>query len=295
MLTTILNFKNDIMQHSNTVNDWSSFYAAVVQEKKAANFSLNLEISSHWNNYLHASLISAYMQLTDYDLVNWQDYISGSDNVSTLLNSRKPNEGKVLELFVIHSINQVFDFGSNRLNIHAYCANNSSNPTFLTDDLSDQNVLSPEDNTRIIENLKVVMKLRGQPQKTVWGDNDIIVALTHNNTIQQFCIISCKTSLRERVYQSIFWSMHSRMEGVGKHVFVTIDKGDSKGKSEIGNRKENNDSKKSRDVLESTMDRVYVLRNSTDVNRSQVVKDFSFLKRDLMNWAKDITGTWVII
>ena len=84
--------------------------------------------------------------------------------------------------------------------------------------------------------------------------------------------------------------MHSRMEGVGKHVFVTTDKGDGSGNSEIGSRTLNK-AKKSRDVLESTMDRVYVLRNSTDVNRSQVVKDFSFLQRDLMNWAKDIAGT----
>jgi hypothetical protein len=133
------------------------------------------------------------------------------------------------------------------------------------------------------------MKLRGQPQKSVWGDNDIIVTLTHNSTIQQYCIISCKTSLRERVYQSIFWSMHSRMEGIGKHVFVTTDKGAS-GNSEIGSRNSDNMAKKSRDVLESTMDRVYVLRNREEVNRSQVIKDFSFLQKDLINWAEDIAG-----
>ena len=133
------------------------------------------------------------------------------------------------------------------------------------------------------------MKLRGQPQKTVWGDNDIIVTLTHNGIIQQFCIISCKTSLRERVYQSIFWSMHSRIEGVGKHVFITIDKGAS-GNSEIGNRALDNNAKKSRDVLESTMDRVYVLRNNIEVNRSQVIKDLIFLQKDLIKWAEDLAG-----
>lgn len=133
------------------------------------------------------------------------------------------------------------------------------------------------------------MKLRGKPRKEIWGDNDVIVVLRHNNILQQFCIISCKTSLRERVYQSIFWATHSRIEGIGKHVFVTIDKGAS-GNSEIGNRAANNDARKSRDVLESTMDRVYVLRNSTEVNRSQVIKDFAYLQTDLIRWSEDIVG-----
>lgn len=288
MLKEILDFKDAVMAHSSTITNWKSFYTVLVQEQGSTNFSLNSN-EAHWNNYLHASLISAYMQLTIFDLVNWQKYIANSTNVSSLLNSRTPNEGQVLELFVIHSINKVFNFGANNLNIHAYRANDSSNPTSLTDDLHNPNALSIQDNSRIIENLKVVMKLRGQPQKKVWGDNDIIVTLTHNGIIQQFCIISCKTSLRERVYQSIFWSMHSRIEGVGKHVFVTIDKGAS-GNSEIGNRALDNNAKKSRDVLESTMDRVYVLRNNIEVNRSQVIKDLIFLQKDLINWAEDLAG-----
>jgi hypothetical protein len=288
MLDDILDFKNSLMGHSSTICNWNTFYTALVLEQNSTNFTLNSD-QAHWNNYLHASLISAYMQLTSFDLVNWQKYISESVNLSTLLGCRNPNEGQVLELFVIHSINKVFVFGTNNLNIHAYRANDSSNPTFLSDDGHNPNVLSAQDNSRIIENLKVVMKLRGQPQKAVWGDNDIIVTLTQNSTIQQFCIISCKTSLRERVYQSIFWSMHSRMEGVGKHVFITTDKGAS-GNSEIGNRTVNNSAKKSRDVLESTMDRVYVLRNSNEVNRSQVIKDFTFLQKDLINWSNDIAG-----
>ncbi|WP_405414500.1 BsaWI family type II restriction enzyme [Maribacter sp. Asnod1-A12] len=290
MLDDILDFKNGIMNRSNSIIDWNTFYAALLQEQISTSFSLNSD-EPHWNNYFHATLVSAYMQLTNFDLVNWQKYILESATFSSLLGCRNPNEGEVLELFVVHSINKVFAFGTNNLNIHAYRANHSSNPTYLSDDGHTQNVLSAEDNSRIIENLKVVMKLRGQPQKAIWGDNDIIVTLTHNSIVQQFCIISCKTSLRERVYQSIFWSMHSRMEGVGKHVFVTTDKGAS-GNSEIGNRGANNNAKKSRDVLESTMDRVYVLRNSSEVNRSQVIKDFSFLQQDLINWAKDIAGSY---
>ena len=57
-----------------------------------------------------------------------------------------------------------------------------------------------------------------------------------------------------------------------------------------GNRALDNNAKKSRDVLESTMDRVYVLRNNIEVNRSQVIKDLIFLQKDLINWAEDLAG-----
>ena len=92
------------------------------------------------------------------------------------------------------------------------------------------------------------------------------------------------------VYQSVFWSMHSRLQGVGKHVFITTDKG-ANGKSEIGIRKADNSAKKSRDVLESTMDRVYVLRNAQEVNRSEIIKGFLYLEKDLISWAHEISGT----
>ena len=288
MLIQIIATKTDfIRDHGSNVIDISSF----ISELSIFTSTRTIDVSSlnpYWNNYFHSVLIAAFFDSTQISLERWNDYFNNSTRITQILNLSYPNEGEVLELFVMHSINHAFSFNSN-LNIKALKANNSRNPTYLTDDSNNPNLLTAAENERIIDNLKVVMKLRGLPTKKIWGDNDIIVVLKHNNINQQFCIISCKTSLRERVYQSIFWATHSRLEGTGKHVFVTTDKGAS-GNSEIGNRDANNNAKKSRDVLESTMDRVYVLRNNNEVERAQVIKDFLHLNLDLDRWASDIAG-----
>lgn len=289
MLNEILEFKGKLLSKLYGSNPSIERFIESIRE---CNETLNLNFSNsspHWKNYLHATLISSYQILTSYDLLKWNEYFQNIEDIKEIFHSANPSESDVLELFVLHTINHVFNFSDSSLGILALKANNSSNPTFLADDSNKRNFLNTAENNRLIENLKIGMKLRGLPVKKIWGDNDIIVVMKYRDVLQQFCIISCKTSLRERVYQSIFWSMHSRLEGIGKHVFVTIDKGNSS-KSEIGLRRENNTANKSRDVLESTMDRVYVLRNSQQVNRSQVIKDFSFLENDLKNWAKDIAG-----
>jgi len=261
---------------------------------ESLNSSFNLVISeteSHWRNYIHAALISLYLKLTAYDLNRWNEYIGIKDSISNIFNFRNSREDRILELFVLHTINKVFDFEDNDFEIIALYPNNSSNPSYLTDDSNESDYLTLAENQKLLNNLKISMKIRGMSKKEIWGDNDIIVVLRFNNTIQQFCIISCKTSLRERVYQSVFWSMHSRLEGIGKHVFITLDKGNS-GMSEIGNRDNENNARKTRDVLESTMDRVYVMRNEISVNRSQVIKDFNWLNKDLILWANEFTGSF---
>lgn len=288
MKSHILIFKSTFLSsRSANIQDINGFVVELIAHHAATPIQIGTD--AHWNNYFHACMVSAFQECLGYDLENWNSYFDESRRISSQLGIARPNEGQVLELFVIHTINHVFDFGSNNLNIVALKSNDSKNPTYLTDDSNDPNFLTPEENRRIINNLKVVVKMRGNSDKRVWGDNDIIVTLSLNGLRQQYCIISCKTSLRERVYQSIFWAMHSRLEGVGKHVFVTTDKGAS-GRSEIGNRNTQNEAKKSRDVLESTMDRVYVLRRQQEVNRSQVIKDFTYLKSDLERWALDIGG-----
>jgi hypothetical protein len=289
MLVRILELKNKIISDSSgSVTDIGDFISLLESSNNIIGLSLTGS-APIWKNYTHAVLISSFQILTNYDLVNWNQYFGEIDKICSIIKSDNPRESDVLELFVLHSINYVFNFGQNTLQIKAYRANDNKNPTYFTDDSNSPTVLNSDENINLLNNIKVAMKLRGLKEKKIWGDNDIVVTLNFNSIVQQFCIISCKTSLRERVYQSIFWSMHSRLEGIGKHVFVTVDKGIS-GKSEIGLRKPDNSANKSRDVLESTMDRVYVLRNSTDVNRSQVIKDFTFLETDLKTWAKDIAG-----
>ncbi|MBE0392557.1 BsaWI family type II restriction enzyme [Flavobacterium sp. PL002] len=288
MLNNILGFKEEVIESCKNVDiNINEFINIIGQTQQTRN--LLFDNQAYWKKYLHATLISAYQILTEYDLQRWNEYFNNISEIEIIFNISANNESDILELFVLHSINKVFNFKHNSLSIKAFRSNNNSNPTRLLCDNNKADTLTELENETIISNLKIGMKLRGLPKKEIWGDNDVIVTLRLNENLQQFCIISCKTSLRERVYQSIFWSMHSRLEGIGKHVFVTPDKGQN-GNSEIGNRKDDNSAKKSRDVLESTMDRVYVLRNNAEVGRSQVIKDFMDLEKDLLNWANDIAG-----
>ncbi len=279
---------NFLLAHRHTINNIITFESSL-----NTFFSTNAKLrttDTYWNSYIHAAFLSSYLEIVGYDLINWNNYVQNSSSIKAAIGlSSNFTESDILEYFVMHSINKVFKYPSNGIVITALRSNDNRSPSYLTDDSNTPTILNPAENKLLIENLKIVMKLRGLPRKEIWGDNDIIVVLRHKGVLQQFCIISCKTSLRERVYQSIFWATHSRLEGIGKHVFITIDKGAS-GTSEIGNRAANNNAKKTRDVLESTMDRVYVLRNSNEVNRSQVIKDFSYLENDLIRWSEDIVG-----
>jgi hypothetical protein len=289
MLDDILKIKSILKNEFEGITPTIEEYYEKIEELDRV-FLLNLSSKSHWRVYIHSSLISLYLELKGYDLVYWNEYFSKIDRISRFFGFSPPREGDILESFVLHTVNKVFDFKDDEYEIVALKANDSKNPVYLTDDTSNPNLLSNEVNQRLIGNLKIVMRIRGVPRKEIWGDNDVIIVLKFQGVIQQFCIVSCKTSLRERVYQSVFWSMHSRLEGIGKHVFFTLDKGQS-GSTEIGSRSGNNSAKKSRDVLESTMDRVYVLRTQSEVSRSQVIKDFSHFRIDLLDWAKEITGT----
>lgn len=241
--------------------------------------------------YLHAALLSAFFELTEYSLHNWNQYFIHFEDITRILKVKKTGtEGNILELLVLHTINQVFKINSNKRKVRAYIPNSDNNPSYLLDDSFHPTILDLEDNERLINNLTVKMKIRGEKSEEIWGDNDVVVCVEDEHSIQQFCIISCKVSLRERVYQSLFWSLHSRLEGAGRHVFITVDKGSSDGKSEIGSRSAGKKVRKTRNVLESTMDRVYVFRGQDEVSRSPVIKDFKDLKWDLKNWSKDFTG-----
>lgn len=292
MLDNILAFKKLLLQSAKgRIINIESFIS--ILENSCSNFDLTVFSNSTDREirYIHAVLISAFFELTEYSFQNWKQYFFHFKNISKSLEIKETGtEGNILELLVLHTINHVFKINTDIYKVKAYIANSDSNPTHLLDDNFNLNILSSENNKRLINNLTVKMKIRGEDSEEVWGDNDVIVCVEDNSLIQQFCIISCKVSLRERVYQSLFWSLHSRLEGTGRHVFITVDKG-SGGKSEIGSRVPGNKVKKTRNVLESTMDRVYVFRGQDEVNRSSVIKDFEDLKWDLINWSKDFTGT----
>lgn len=252
--------------------------------------------------YLYASIMSLFLERNGYDLKHWdyfftEVYVDLIKNGFPTLTKELPKkientsgQSRILELFVGHSINRVFNLNKN--NIFALYAD-SKKPTTLFDDTGKPFFPAEFSDTeqKILKKIKITMKIRGSEEKKVWGDNDVVV-ITYPEDIKEaeaFCLISCKTSSRERAYQSIFWATHSRIEGIGKHIFVTLDKGDSNGNSEIGNRSDDA-SRKLRNALESTMERVYVFRNSKEVERSAVIKDFDYLKKDLLRWKDDFLG-----
>lgn len=236
-------------------------------------------------NYFITILISFYMEKNNYDLKKWNEYVEKvHEKIITNYQFKiKLSEGELLEILVLHNINKVFKIPK----VAALRANSSNNPTSLLDDCK-ETLFSDEKNKIAISKLKTTVKLRGEEEEKIWGDNDILI-WAWTDDIEKgdiITIISCKTSLRERVYQSLFWAFHTRVEGYTKHSFITLDKGAS-GKSEIGTK---NKPLKGRLAIESVMDRVYVFRDSNEAERSYIIKDFEYLKTDIDRWYKDFFG-----
>ncbi|MDA1917810.1 BsaWI family type II restriction enzyme [Bacillus cereus group sp. BcHK140] len=299
-VNNIINFKNILLAKYNTYgqdNTKTQYYLNLLNSTDILNSipdltSCEKKNERYLNSYFHVCLLSVFMEKEGHSLENWSKY--ANEIVPTLITNEiygtylsKFTESDIFELFILHTINNTF----NLTNIKALTTNSASNPTKFYDDYMNE-ILPPATTKKIIEKVQVTMKIRGQEEKKVWGDNDILI-IAYPSTIQEaeaICIVSCKTSLRERVYQSIFWATHSRIEGIAKHTFATLDKGDSKGKSEIGNRGPDNIARKTRDVLESTMDRVYVFRDPDEVEHSYVIKGFDYLQTDLTRWREDYFG-----
>lgn len=248
------------------------------------------EVNPYIRCYFHACLIVLYMQKEGFYLKTWEDYINRvfpdfKEYLNSELNKKyaglkKGSDGKILEVCILHIVNELFNIN----NVIALQSNNNSDPDKLYDEFKEEQ-LPEEAANKILEKLKITVKVRGKEPKKVWGDNDIIVVGYPNkkkSAAEAICIISSKTSLRERVYQTIFWATHSRLEGIAKHVFLTIDRGTSSGNTEMGA------GTKKRSVVESALDRVYVLRK--EVEKSYVVKKLDYLKLDLIRWKEECFG-----
>lgn len=248
-------------------------------------------VADSWTrNYFFATALSVLFEKEQsYDLDLWNGFVKTIHPKlsNAFLQLKKIGESDVLELLALHTINKTWSLVDDC--IWAVRPNSSSAPTELLNDYNEREFSKPV-NDRILKRIRVIMKKRGTQGVEVWGDNDVIVVGSTNASKDDadiFCIISCKLSLRERVYQSVFWSTHSRLEGVGRHTFLTLDKG-NEGRSEIG--VSGTSTLKARDVIESTFDRVYVFRKANEVSRSYVIKDFHYLATDLRRWREDYFG-----
>jgi hypothetical protein len=108
----------------------------------------------------------------------------------------------------------------------------------------------------------------------VWPDNDIIL-VTEESTQhwRAFGIVSCKTSLRERMFESAFWTLATRDTGL-RSLFVTADLDNELG---ICGGKI-----KSRQIIETYFDRAYSSNPLTQSCRQ--VKPLKEIVDDLTRW-----------
>lgn len=93
------------------------------------------------------------------------------------------------------------------------------------------------------------------------------------NSLNIVAIVSCKTTLRERVAQSGYWSLKLKESQVTKNIrayFVTVD--------EDGTLVHAHPMKKGRAICETDLDGTYVLR---EIDESEKVKRFEWLIDDL--------------
>jgi hypothetical protein len=134
---------------------------------------------------------------------------------------------------------------------------------------------------QLIEFLKLPAKRRClQSSISVWPDNDIIlVTLTTSHDWRAVGIISCKTSLRERVFESAFWTLATRDTGI-KSGFVTADLDDEL--AECGGNGKN------RQIIETYFDRAYSTNPLTRF--CPQVRPFHEATADLLRWQKDVVA-----
>lgn len=133
----------------------------------------------------------------------------------------------------------------------------------------------------LIEFLKLPAKRRCiQSSINVWPDNDIVlVTKTTNHEWRAVGIISCKTSLRERVFESAFWTLATRDTGL-RSGFVTADLDDEL--AECGGNGKN------RQIIETYFDRAYSTNPATRF--CPQVRPFSDAPADLLRWQRDVVA-----
>ena len=134
---------------------------------------------------------------------------------------------------------------------------------------------------QLIEFLKLPAKRRClQSAISVWPDNDIVlVTQTKRHEWRAVGIISCKTSLRERVFESAFWTLATRDTGL-RSGFVTADLDDEL--ADCGG------SGKNRQIIETYFDRAYSTNPATRF--CPQVRPFSEIAADLLRWQKDVVA-----
>lgn len=112
----------------------------------------------------------------------------------------------------------------------------------------------------------------------VWPDNDIIVlARDQGGQLRALGIVSCKTSIRERAFESAFWALATRDTGL-RTVFVTADLDNELGV--CGGKS------KSRQIIETYFDRGYSTSPRTACCAQ--IQPLGRVAADIRRWREDL-------
>jgi hypothetical protein len=199
-VSNLIDFKKVLLTNYSIYNrtiDSTQYYIDLLTSSSILSFAPDLasgerQSKSYLNSYFHASLIAAFMEKEGHSLENWQKY---AKEITPVLKAHsyygqylpKFTESDILELFILHTVNNTFRLN----NIKALTTNSDSNPTKFYDDYI--NEILPEVTTKkILEKVQVTMKIRGQEEKKVWGDNDILIVAFPDSVYdaEAICIIS---------------------------------------------------------------------------------------------------------
>lgn len=121
-------------------------------------------------------------------------------------------------------------------------------------------------------------------------DTDIVIAICDPENPKILAIVSCKTSLRERIAQACYWKLKLSQSNATKHIRVYLATTDNDDDFSIGRRRREDYQGKSRNriIAEHELDGIYIMRDDfRDEWESDKVKKYEKLLDDLVKLVKE--------
>ena len=152
-------------------------------------------------------------------------------------------------------------------------------------------------NVRVLSESEVKRKARVRRKLAVkYGnrlllpDADIvIVTCNHNREPEKvLAIISCKTSLRERIAQACYWKLKLSQSESTKHIKVYLATRDNDGDFNI---RKNGKSSRNRIIAEHELDGIYIIKDDfKDEWESNKVKKYGKIPEDLIKLVREVNA-----
>lgn len=185
--------------------------------------------------------------------------------------SRRASEGRRLEDVVSKILNELL----NQSNIFVVRGNSEG----LRKIINDQNLIDEIINY----NRLPVKRPCDQKQLLDYPDSDLFVLVQSNNSWRLLGIINCKISFHSRHTMVTFWGLAIRISSNIKYVLVTEDKDQYRPvhpRSELG--RSCSDSTSTRRLLESFVDRIYIIKSYNPEDK-HLLEDISSFKETNFN------------